>query len=295
MNGPNQSRPKRTARASAKRSKANQCKRKPQDVAAFERFEQWHKDTYGREFRPQQVRNWPATYPPSLTQNEIAQLQWTIDEAEQTLKQAAAAIPQFPSDIVSHDQHLWLLLFDFGSVIYLSFRDQAEAALRRGTWTLQEYSVYAGSFLRDIGEGLSRKIQELASSPENRDEWNIRVLAQSEFIFAIVNSIRVRQKAGELVAAAKKHVFENPEKLVDKIRDDTLRAATRKGDSSLLAIAETVNFVIAEAYLGITPRQRLNLVRAGILASRGGGRNRQITVESLKKCPPPQKTGSNAK
>ena len=63
----------------------------------------------------------------------------------------------------------------------------------------------------------------------------------------------------------------------------------RKGDPLLIDRADVVDFQIAEQYLGITKRQRQNLVRRGILITVGRGRNRQITTESLKLYLPPRK------
>lgn len=55
----------------------------------------------------------------------------------------------------------------------------------------------------------------------------------------------------------------------------------RKGDSKLLEGKDTVSLKTAEAYLGITERQRQNLTKSGVLTVKGGGHNRKITTESL--------------
>lgn len=62
----------------------------------------------------------------------------------------------------------------------------------------------------------------------------------------------------------------------------------RKGDVTLIDGKPAVTFRTAEAYLGISERQRQNLVRAGILKIEGQGQNRKITTESLKVYLPPE-------
>jgi hypothetical protein len=56
----------------------------------------------------------------------------------------------------------------------------------------------------------------------------------------------------------------------------------RKGDASLLAGKHAVNFKIAEQYLGLTERQRQNLVKDQILIVEGKGQNKKITTDSLR-------------
>lgn len=65
--------------------------------------------------------------------------------------------------------------------------------------------------------------------------------------------------------------------------------ATRKGDPSLIEGKEVVEFRTAEQYLGVTERQRQNLIRRKILATVGEGQNRQVTTVSLKLYLPPRK------
>jgi hypothetical protein len=62
----------------------------------------------------------------------------------------------------------------------------------------------------------------------------------------------------------------------------------RKGDTSLLEGKRLVNFVIAEEYLGITDRQRQNLIKKGTLKVKGKGSNRKITTDSLRDYLPPE-------
>jgi hypothetical protein len=62
----------------------------------------------------------------------------------------------------------------------------------------------------------------------------------------------------------------------------------RKGDASLLAGKRAVNFKTAEQYLGLTERQRQNLVRDQILVVEGKGQNKKITTDSLRAYLPPE-------
>ncbi len=62
----------------------------------------------------------------------------------------------------------------------------------------------------------------------------------------------------------------------------------RKGDPSLLDRKDRVTFRIAEEYLGVTERQRQNLIKRGSLTVEGQGHNRKITTESLRKYLPPE-------
>jgi len=67
------------------------------------------------------------------------------------------------------------------------------------------------------------------------------------------------------------------------VPEDYEKGQTRKADPSLLRDNEAVNFRIAEQYLGVSERQRQKLVRKGALVVVGGGKNRKITTESLRK------------
>lgn len=62
----------------------------------------------------------------------------------------------------------------------------------------------------------------------------------------------------------------------------------RRADPTLLLNKELVNFQTAELYLGITSRHRQNLMQNGVLEFRGGGKNRMITTESLRRYLPPR-------
>lgn len=57
----------------------------------------------------------------------------------------------------------------------------------------------------------------------------------------------------------------------------------RKGDLSLIEGKRLVSFRTAEEYLGISERQRQNLMSDGALQVEGQGINRKITTESLLK------------
>jgi hypothetical protein len=62
----------------------------------------------------------------------------------------------------------------------------------------------------------------------------------------------------------------------------------RKGDASLLAGKRAVNFRTAEQYLGLTERQRQNLVKDHVLVVEGKGQNKKITTDSLRAYLPPE-------
>lgn len=62
----------------------------------------------------------------------------------------------------------------------------------------------------------------------------------------------------------------------------------RKGDASLLAGKRAVIFRTAEQYLGITERQRQNLVKDQILIVEGKGQNKKVTTDSLRAYLPPE-------
>jgi hypothetical protein len=62
----------------------------------------------------------------------------------------------------------------------------------------------------------------------------------------------------------------------------------RKGDDSLLAGKRAVNFRTAEQYLGLTERQRQNLVKGKVLVVEGKGQNKKITTDSLRAYLPPE-------
>ena len=76
----------------------------------------------------------------------------------------------------------------------------------------------------------------------------------------------------------------------EKVDDDTKagRNKRRKGDASLLGDKRLITSRMAEAYLGITERQRQKLIKGGVLKVEGQGHNRRITAESLKAYLPPE-------
>jgi hypothetical protein len=90
--------------------------------------------------------------------------------------------------------------------------------------------------------------------------------------------------AGESQDAAVKNTAALGEKLGTAKQDRTKPrpGKERKGDASLLAGKRAVNFRTAEQYLGLTERQRQNLVKDKVLVVEGKGQNKKITTDSLK-------------
>jgi hypothetical protein len=78
---------------------------------------------------------------------------------------------------------------------------------------------------------------------------------------------------------------EQPPTLMDET-DPTNKG--RRGDERILGTKRVVNFKEAEAYLGITDRHRLNLMKSGALTVEGKGRRRMITSASLRDYLPPE-------
>jgi hypothetical protein len=68
----------------------------------------------------------------------------------------------------------------------------------------------------------------------------------------------------------------------------TRRRDDRKGELKLLQGKDRVTFRVAEQYLGITERQRQNLVKSGALTVEGRGHNRKVTTKSLREYLPPE-------
>jgi hypothetical protein len=68
----------------------------------------------------------------------------------------------------------------------------------------------------------------------------------------------------------------------------TTRRNNRKGDPKLLVGKDRVTFRTAEQYLGITERQRQNLIKSRSLVVEGQGHNRKITTASLRSYLPPE-------
>jgi hypothetical protein len=61
------------------------------------------------------------------------------------------------------------------------------------------------------------------------------------------------------------------------------KSLNRKGDSKLLDGKTAVSFMTAETYLGVSDRQRQNLMSSGTLEVIGGGSNKKIATASLRK------------
>jgi hypothetical protein len=66
------------------------------------------------------------------------------------------------------------------------------------------------------------------------------------------------------------------------------RAKSREGDPRLLGDKRLVSFKTAEEYLGISDRQRQNLIKSGELKIEGKGQYKQITTDSLRAYRPPE-------
>jgi hypothetical protein len=144
---------------------------------------------------------WPPNYPPKLSRQAVTWLNWEIDKAERAFEEASKQLPQ---NLALHDTHLEYLLIDFASVLYDLFLDISKVQVRSGAWTIgqagpYDFSVIAGHFIRDIGQGVLDKFRTLAVSPENKIEWKAHVFAHSELVFAVLNSIRIRQKSAALM------------------------------------------------------------------------------------------------
>jgi hypothetical protein len=175
-----------------------------------EHLDLWHEKTYGHSNQPSW--QWPPNYPPNLSPKAADRIKWVIDEAERVFKEASEALPEL--DPAGHDRQLEYLLLDFASVIYCAFLDEAKEQLRSGGWSVgkhgdQDFSIIAGRFLRDIGKGICQKFKALAVSAENKIEWKAQVFANSEVVYAVVNSIRVRQENPELTSSVKAYLFES--------------------------------------------------------------------------------------
>jgi len=98
------------------------------------------------------------------------------------------------------------------------------------------------------------------------------------------------QSAGEGQRPTVEYVGALGEKSGTAKKEDTKSrpGKERKGDASLLAGKRAVNFKTAEQYLGLTERQRQNLVRDQILVVEGKGQNKKITTDSLRAYLPPE-------
>src|SRR5215469_15201208 len=151
------------------------------------------------------LRNWPPRNLPNLSPKAIQKINFVIREAERHFNEGLAGLPK--SDPVSHDRQLELALFDWASNIYCGFLDEVSHALRQGSWSLDDFSTYAGLFISDVGQGAFLKFRALAASTENRVEWKAQVFAHSELVYAVLNSVRSRQKGIELTTSARAYLF----------------------------------------------------------------------------------------
>ena len=157
-------------------------------------------------------------------------------------------------------EHLWML---GGLPTFREFATTAGREALREVWD----NLPA---LRKQGKGAIQKM--LASGWSGRfPEDNSGIIADGIWSCILLHGDRAAKGSAEEPSALAKR----------KSRTD------RKGDPTLLAGKARVTFRTAEQYLGITERQRQNLVRQAVLAVEGQGQNRQITTESLRNYLPP--------
>jgi hypothetical protein len=152
-------------------------------------------------------------------------------------------------------QHLWMLR---GLPTFREFQTTAGREALRKVWD-------SLPTLRTQGKGAIQKV--LAADWSGRfPEDNSAIIADAIWSCILLHGDRPKRNSEEPGAAEKpKSQTEN------------------KGDPALLAGEVRVTFRTAERYLGITERQRQNLVRQGVLVVEGQGLNRRITTESLRK------------
>jgi hypothetical protein len=91
--------------------------------------------------------------------------------------------------------------------------------------------------------------------------------------------------ASRLLNREKRPGRKDPKQAKKQVEREGARA--HKADPVLLGTKKTVNFRIAEEYLGVTARQRQRLISMGRLEVIGGGSGKQITTESLRRYLPP--------
>lgn len=152
----------------------------------------------GQNDRP--TRQWPPRTLPNLDSRANHRLEWVIQGAESTLELAAPHLDQIVDTPTKHGQYK-LLLFDFVSVIYCGFLEEAKTLIRDGTWSARDFSVYAGWFIVDAAEGAFRKLKKHIGPGEKGVESYL--FAHSELVFAVINSIRARQLGAEFFAKRK--------------------------------------------------------------------------------------------
>lgn len=246
-----------------------------------ENFDRWYEKAYGHPFRPNQPSwQWPPNYPPKLSEKAADRIKWVIDAAERVFKEALEVLPR--SDPAGHDRQLEYLLLDFASVVYCAFLNEAKEQLRRGEWSVgknnaQDFSVIAGSFLRDIAEGVCQKFKALAVSAENKIDWKAKVFAHSEVVYAVVNSIRVRQENSSFMDAVKAYLFEpttnQSRNRGGRPRKDAERSLVRQKKAAGKSWKEITNEVNAETGQDKTADAYRSLLRSSAKPSRKNGQN----------------------
>jgi hypothetical protein len=143
---------------------------------------------------------------------------------------------------------------------------------------------------RRTEDGASKGMSESEIREWNSCLYSVAHLALDEFV---PEFWKERLKYFSTAAESSKRVVENsaaPEAAGagKHVATNSQPGKERKGDASLLAGKRAVNFKIAEQYLGLTERQRQNLVRDQILVVEGKGQNKKITTDSLKAYLPPE-------
>ncbi len=167
--------------------------------------------------------------------------------------------------------------------------------------------VEAGRLRTDLAEPPMRELYELVVRLNCRDserldleqevqgseEWRSFVggLAKLEASTSRVSA----SETVEILASAPEPAVQATRTAKRKDRRKTRKRAVtnktrreHKGDPRLLNEHRRVAFRTAEQYLGISERQRQNLIKRGSLIVEGQGQNRQITTDSLRKYLPPK-------
>lgn len=152
-------------------------------------------------------RQWPPRQIPKLNQIAIHRLEWQIQGAESSFTESSAKLREIVHATVREKQFK-LLLFDFVSLLYCAFLDEAKTPVQQGDWSVNDFSVYAGWFIADAAEGAFRKYRDFlglgVAHPGghfgSEAEARSYAFAHSELVHSVINSIRARQKSAELFA-----------------------------------------------------------------------------------------------
>jgi hypothetical protein len=119
----------------------------------------------------------------------------------------------------------------------------------------------------------------LSKTPELSD-----VAKSSKVAAPAISGVALITTTGQAAADGHRLAAENTAAASVKSATTQRPGKERKGDATLLADNLAVTFRTAEQYLGITERQRQNLVNDKSLKVVGKGHNRKITTESLRNC-----------